>query len=578
MISRTVNGIAARAIVARANLALFERPDRLPRAMAAMRPWGTSTAGALAAAAARYPARIAVYDDEGSLTYGDAWRLARRVAAGLADEGVTAETKVGLLCRNHRGFLVWLAAVSAIGADAVLLNTGFAGPQLADVVAQEGIGYVIHDDEFADVVATCGAQTFDEAAMQALAGTVDQVAPRRQQGRIVVLTSGTTGKPKGAARTSDRASIEGVAAVLERIPFRLGDIQVVAAPLFHSWGLTNVMLGSGGVRPRCCHGASRPRPPCGRRRITTPRCSSWCRHAVADPRSAARRVRIGADATPASDRVEWIGAREQAGDGERSIGSARSSTTCTGRPRWRWRRSPRRPTSGCAVDRGPRRLRCERGDPRRPWRAGIRRVGRPRVRRRLDRFEGYTTGGGKEERRGLLSSGDLGHFDDGLLFIDGREDDMIVSGGENVFPDEIEELLRQHPAVADVAVVGVSDDEFGQALAAFVVLPNRQLSREDVRSYVRDNLARYKVPRVWSSSLNQLPRNATGKVLKRSLAENLPSKARSERPMSVLRTMSDRFIGPITTRSAQLSEPLLRNRVRLRRGSRDHLLRGFPAP
>ncbi len=245
MISRTVNGIAARAIVARANLALFERPDRLPRAMAAMRPWGTSTAGALAAAAARYPARIAVYDDEGSLTYGDAWRLARRVAAGLADEGVTAETKVGLLCRNHRGFLVWLAAVSAIGADAVLLNTGFAGPQLADVIDHEAIDFVIHDDEFAPVVAGSLARTFDEGAMGRLESTERLYSPRRSDGRVVILTSGTTGRPKGAARSSAGAGYEGVASIVGRIPLRLGDVQVVAAPLFHGWGLAHLLLGIG---------------------------------------------------------------------------------------------------------------------------------------------------------------------------------------------------------------------------------------------------------------------------------------------------------------------------------------------
>jgi fatty-acyl-CoA synthase len=147
------------------------------------------------------------------------------------------------------------------------------------------------------------------------------------------------------------------------------------------------------------------------------------------------------------------------------------------------------------------------------------------------RFEGYTTGGGKEEHRGLLSSGDLGHFENGLLFIDGREDDMIVSGGENVFPDEVEELLRQHPAVADVAVVGVSDDEFGQALAAFVVLHvEATLTPNDVRAHVRGHLARHKVPRQ-VVFVAELPRTSTGKVLRVALAESgAPPTATSTEP------------------------------------------------
>jgi fatty-acyl-CoA synthase len=134
-------------------------------------------------------------------------------------------------------------------------------------------------------------------------------------------------------------------------------------------------------------------------------------------------------------------------------------------------------------------------------------------------FEGYTGGGSKEELGGLLSSGDVGHFDEaGRLFIDGRDDEMIVSGGENVFPREVEDLLARHDAIAEVAVIGVADDEFGQRLKAFVVAREGvELSEEDVKSHVKSHLARFKVPRD-VEFLDSLPRNATGKVLKRELA------------------------------------------------------------
>jgi fatty-acyl-CoA synthase len=133
------------------------------------------------------------------------------------------------------------------------------------------------------------------------------------------------------------------------------------------------------------------------------------------------------------------------------------------------------------------------------------------------RFDGYTDGGSKEELDGLLSSGDVGYFRDGLLFIEGRDDDMIVSGGENVFPSEVEDLLQQHPAVADAAVVGVPDDEFGQALAAFIVrAPGASLTKRHVRDHVRDHLARHKIPRE-VTFVDELPRNTTGKLLRRSL-------------------------------------------------------------
>jgi fatty-acyl-CoA synthase len=134
-------------------------------------------------------------------------------------------------------------------------------------------------------------------------------------------------------------------------------------------------------------------------------------------------------------------------------------------------------------------------------------------------FEGYTGGGAKEVIGGCMSTGDVGRLDAaGRLFVEGRDDEMIVSGGENVFPREVEDLLARHDAVADVAVIGVSDDEFGQRLKAFVVRePDAELTADDVKSHVKANLARFKVPRD-VEFLERLPRNATGKVLKRELA------------------------------------------------------------
>jgi fatty-acyl-CoA synthase len=133
-------------------------------------------------------------------------------------------------------------------------------------------------------------------------------------------------------------------------------------------------------------------------------------------------------------------------------------------------------------------------------------------------FEGYTGGGGKQVVAGLMATGDTGHFDDeGRLFVDGRDDDMIVSGGENVFPREVEDLLMEHPAVADAAVVGVPDEEFGQRLRAYVVLRTPDAATPDeLRDYVQAHLARYKVPRE-VIFLNELPRNPTGKVVTRDL-------------------------------------------------------------
>jgi acyl-coenzyme A synthetase/AMP-(fatty) acid ligase len=132
-------------------------------------------------------------------------------------------------------------------------------------------------------------------------------------------------------------------------------------------------------------------------------------------------------------------------------------------------------------------------------------------------FEGYTNGGSKEVVDGLMSSGDVGYYDEaGRLHVAGRDDDMIVSGGENVFPQEVEDCLVTHEHVAEVAAVGVADEDYGQRLRAFVVRTG-EVSEDELRDHVKANLARFKVPRE-IVFLDELPRNATGKILKRELA------------------------------------------------------------
>jgi len=135
-------------------------------------------------------------------------------------------------------------------------------------------------------------------------------------------------------------------------------------------------------------------------------------------------------------------------------------------------------------------------------------------------FSGYTDGGSKTVVDGFMHTGDTGHVDrNGRLFVDGRDDEMIVSGGENVFPSEVENVLTRLPGVVEAAVVGVPDDEFGSRLKAFVVArPDAALDAETVRAFIRANLARFKVPRE-VEFVEELPRNGTGKVMRTELEQ-----------------------------------------------------------
>jgi fatty-acyl-CoA synthase len=140
-------------------------------------------------------------------------------------------------------------------------------------------------------------------------------------------------------------------------------------------------------------------------------------------------------------------------------------------------------------------------------------------------FGGYSGGGTKAIVRGLMSTGDLGYLDGrGRLFVVGRADDMVVSGGENVYPREVEDLLAGHPAIADAVVYGVPDDEFGQRLAARVVpAPGATVTREDLVAYVAETLGRHKAPRD-VEFVTRLDRTGTGKVRRPAQAPGAASR------------------------------------------------------
>ncbi len=163
-------------------------------------------------------------------------------------------------------------------------------------------------------------------------------------------------------------------------------------------------------------------------------------------------------------------------------------------------------------------------------------------------FEGYTGGGTKQIVDGMLASGDVGHFDSaGRLFIDGRDDEMIVSGGENVFPGEVEDALEEHPDIAEAAVIGVDDPEFGQRLRSFVVTrPGAALTAEDVKAYVAQRLARFKVPRdvVFVDEPSAQPQRQGPQAAARSRIVG-----RGQAPMSITTSPSvvDRAVSPGAT-------------------------------
>jgi fatty-acyl-CoA synthase len=522
-------GLETRALVALVQAGAFgiESPRRLAAIAGALRSYGPY-GSAVRIAAIRRPDAPALWDERGELTYRELDDQVNQLTNAFLALGLQPGDSVGILCRNHRAPLLAGFAASRAGLRCLWLNTAFSPRQAAEVVEREGVDLLVHDDALADLVsglsprfglyaATLGAEpsAFDE-----LVASGDPSAPPApaSPGRIILLTSGTTGTPKGAPRTEPKGLVV-PGSVLERMPMKSGETTVMGPPLFHGTGMllamVTIALGNKLVlRPRFdpvqllddleAHAASTAcLVPVMLQRALELGDDEVRRRDL----SALRVVFCAGSQLPAQVSTH---AQELLGDVIYNLyGSTEVSIATIATPEdvHQAPTSVGRPALGVRI-----RILDEQGNDLPTGQTGRIFVGATM------QFEGYTGGGHKDVVDGLMASGDVGHFDeDGRLHIDGRDDEMIVSGGENVFPREVEELLVTHPAIADAAVIGVEDEQFGQRLRAFCVRrAGHELDAEAVQVFVKDNLARYKSPRD-VVFLDELPRNPTGKVLKREL-------------------------------------------------------------
>ncbi|WP_410571445.1 acyl-CoA synthetase [Amycolatopsis sp. cmx-4-61] len=522
-------------VMRRAGLVPFPRLDEGVRSLVALRKFGPF-AGANHISARRDPAAVGIVDELGPLTYKQLDDQSNALARAWSERGIRPGQVVAALCRDHRGLVITMAASGKLGVRLLLMNTGFAKPQLADVAKREGVTALVYDQEFTGLLDAIpdgvdrylawvdpGSDLTDRTVPvldEIIAGTDDRPWPApAKPGGFVLLTSGTTGTPKGAPRphTSALASAQ----FLDRIPLRSNEATYMGAPLFHGTGLSQFILsfalGSKVVMRRKFH------PEEALRGVAEHRCTAL----VLVPTMLQRIVDLPKEVREKYDtsalRIIFVAGSALSPDlGNRAneafgpvvhnlYGSTEVAVATVATPE-DWAKAPGtvgRAPVGCKVA-----LYDEKG----------RKITEPNVTGRVFvgsglSFGGYTDGRHKEIIDGLLSSGDVGHFDeDGLLFIDGRDDEMIVSGGENVFPIEVENLLVEREDVIEAAVIGVQDPEFGQRLKAFVVpAEGADLDADEIRDYVKANLARYKVPRD-VEFLDELPRNATGKVLRTKLS------------------------------------------------------------
>jgi len=518
-------------VLAGAGFVRPERPDRLVRTLQVLRRWGPTPAAGFASSAIRYPNETAIIDELGTLSFQEVHRRSNAIASSLSDAGVLEGDLVGVMCRNHRGFIEAVVALSKLGAHGLYLNTAFAGPQLTEVVKREKPVALIFDEEFYGLLEDAGhrrkrfvawheSDKLDDPTLDELieAGDPSDLVPPEEPGRVIILTSGTTGSPKGASR-SQPETLDPAAALLSKIPLRAREKWLIAAPLFHSWGFAHftlgVLLSTTYVLQRkfdpeqTLAGAAQhevtsvPMVPVMVQRIMELPKETRDRYDLATVRC----VPLSGSALPGDLANKFM---DEFGEILYNLyGSTEVAWATIATPQ-DLRAAPG--TAGKAPRGTIVKIYDEQGNEVPTGETGRIYVGNEML------FEGYTGGGNKDMLDGLMSSGDTGHLDDqGRLFVEGRSDEMIVSGGENVFPAEVEDLLAKHSNVAEAAVIGVEDEQFGQRLKAYVVKKG-SVAEQELKDYVKSNLARYKVPRE-IEFLKELPRNATGKVLKRELQE-----------------------------------------------------------
>jgi len=506
------------------------RPDKALKIGSTFLRWGASPATGVTTAAIHHPHELAIVDERGALSWQRLHLRTNALAHSLAQMGIGPGDGVGVMCRNHRGFIETTLAAAKLGASALYLNTMFAGPQLVEVMKREGPKALVYDEEFGELLADvdtsvqrivgwCDGEV-SEPTLESLieAGDESDHKPPPEKPKFVILTSGTTGTPKGAQRSSPEGLMP-IAALIDKIPFRARMTMMIAAPLFHSWGFFHFVMSLPTASTMVLRRRFDPEEtlkaieqsradvlaavPVMIQRILTLPEETLQRYSL----PSLKITSLSGSALPGELAIAWM---DHFGDNVYNLyGSTEVAYATVATPE-DLRAAPGtagKPPRGTKIS-----LYDENGAEVPQGEVGRIFVGNEMA------FEGYTGGGGKEVIDGLYSSGDVGHIDEnGRLFIDGRDDEMIVSGGENVFPREVEDLLADHDAVEEVAVIGVEDDEFGQRLKAFVVIRSgMEISQSDLTAHVKANLAGYKTPRE-VEFLDELPRNATGKVLKRDL-------------------------------------------------------------
>lgn len=480
----------------------------------------------------------AIEDRRGRLTWAELDRRVDRLCGELGERGLEPGDQVAMLLRNGRELVECLIASQKLGLIAAPLNTWSRGDELGPLLERAQPDLLIYDVRHRDALEGAvpegtallvvdhdgdgdpleGSASYDRTLAARSPERPSAFGGERSTARFVIHTSGTTGLPKAASRdTSSQGSA--LVGFLDVLPYRADDTIYCPAPMFHAFGLLTfsigVLIGATLVLPDRFDPADSLRDIAEHHATGASFVPVMVRRMVgldeeertAHDLSSLRIVLTSGSRMPPELRAT---ATELFGEVLHDLyGSTEAGWVAIATPQdiAAAPESVGKPVPGVDV------VVLDDDDEPLPQNE----TGRVCVESEF-RFEGYTSGEDVDERAGYLDTGDLGYVDDaGRLHIVGRADDMVIVGGENVYPVEVESVITDLEDVEDVTVLGVPDDELGEVLAAFVV---GDADEDAVRSRCEDALASFKVPR-HIQFIDELPRTATGKVLRRELRDRL---------------------------------------------------------
>lgn len=500
-------------------------------------------AGAILVHAANHPHRECIVDRYRRLTYQDAAKEMIRLADGLQKRGFGRGDTIGIMVKNRAEFLLIANAAARIGAPIVQISYRFKADEAAYILENSGAKVLFFEDGLAPIAkslqsrlpevklfaAVGGAEGFPSYQEIVESGDPDAPPVRLQEDpRLLIYTSGTTGKPKGASRRTGLNTIGPTLAFLHALGLKSDDRHLAVCPLYHSAGIGFAVftLLLGGTVVLLEHfDAEEVLRAIEREKLTTAMMVPTMYRRLVDlpeevrrryDTSSMRRMMTGAALMPVPLQqavakafgpklYDFYGSTET---GWNTLATAEDLARKPG-------------TIGKVIEGNEIKLFGEDGQE-----VGVGQVGQLYVRSmmQIDGYHANEEATRASMKNGYFSVGDLAYRDDeGYYFLAGRKTDMVISGGVNVYPKEVEDGLHGHPAVIDAAVVGVTHEEWGESLRAFVVLrEGARLTEEELKAFCKEHMADYKCPRE-VFFVDELPRNPTGKVLKKDLKQWDPS-------------------------------------------------------